>query len=146
MMATVAIAGSTDVRFEERRAMTIEPASAWIAEARPARLYFLWSTPTGEISSVPNLTDMAGLAFRRAGAPLDVRVVRSGQRPNEALLSAAGADPSAGLLWFSDNPLSANNRPRIGAIDPSWQCRDFSRALKNVEQIVSVYACRRRRD
>lgn len=142
MMATVAIAGSNDVRFDERRAMSIEPASAWIAERHPERLYFLWSTPTGEISSVPNLTDMAGLAFRRIGAPVEVQVVRSGQDPNAALLNAAGGDLKGAMLWFSDNPLSVKNRPRIGSMDPRWECRDFSRALQNVESTVSVYACR----
>ena len=143
MMATVAIAGSSDVRFEERQKMTIEPASAWIAERHPERLYFLWSTPTGEISSVPNLTDMAGLAFRRLGAPVEVRVVRSGQAPNDALLMAAGSDLKGAILWFSDNPLTTKNRPRIGTMDQRWECRDFSRALHNVEATVSVYACRR---
>ena len=143
MMTTVAIAGSTDVRFEERRAMTIEPASAWIAERHPERLYFLWSTPTGEVSSVPNLTDIAGFAFRRMGAPVKVHIVRSGQSPNDALLMAAGADPQGAILWFSDNPLTEKNRPRIGSMDPNWGCRDFSRALQNVESTVSIYACRR---
>ena len=143
MMATVAIAGSSDVRFEERQTMTIEPASAWIAERHPERLYFLWSTPTGEVSSVPNLTDMAGLAFRRLGAPVEVRVVRSGQAPNDALLMAAGSDPKGAILWFSDNPLTTKNRPRIGNMDQRWECRDFSRALQDVATTVSVYACRR---
>lgn len=142
-MATVMIAGSTDVRFEERRAMTIEPASAWIAEQHPERLYFLWSTPTGAVSSVPNLTDIAGFAFRRMGEPVEVHVVRSGRAPNDALLAAAGADPKGAILWFSDNPLTAKNRPRIGSMDPSWECRDFSRALQKVDSTVSVYACRR---
>ena len=123
--------------------MTIEPASAWIAERHPERLYFLWSTPTGEVSSVPNLTDMAGLAFRRMEAPVEVHIVRSGQAPNDALLKAAGADPKGAILWFSDNPLTAKNRPRIGSMDPSWECRDFSRALQDVDSTVSVYACRR---
>ena len=122
--------------------MSIEPASAWIAERHPERLYFLWSTPTGQISSVSNLTDMAGLAFRRIGAPVEVQVVRSGQDPNAALLNAAGGDLKGAMLWFSDNPLTVKNRPRISSMDPRWECRDFSRALQNVESTVSVYACR----
>ena len=142
-MATVAIGGSSDVRFEERRAMTLAPASIWISEKRPKRLYFLWSTPTGAVSSVQNLTEIAGFEFRRAGAPVEVHIVRSGSAPNEALLRAGGADPDAGLLWFSDNPLSKENLPRIGSMDRSWQCRDFSRRLENAAQLISVYACRR---
>lgn len=136
-MAATSLAGPRDVRFVERRHFEFETASAWLLERRPARLHFLWSTPTGAMSGSDNLAQVAGFFFRRSGRAVDVLVQRGRGDYNRLLAEGAGSDPAAAILWVSDNDLPRGISAAIGQQYRDWECRDFG------GEGMLVYACRR---
>lgn len=135
-MAATLVFGASDKRFRERRYFQFETASAWMMDASPQRLHFLWSTATGAQSGSDYLEQVAGFFFKRARHPVDVVVSRGGTDPNQALVEAARADPNAAILWISDDPLRMGIVPDIPRVDRRWQCRNFG------GEGILVYACR----
>ena len=138
-MGATLVAGSSDVRFIERRHFEIETASDWLMERRPARVHFLWSTPSGAIAESSYLAEVAGFYFARSGRPVQVVVAGGSEDYNRLLGAAAGDDPSAAILWVSDNALPPDVRPAIDRQFPDWECRDFG------GEDILIYACRRSR-
>jgi hypothetical protein len=126
-------------REEVRHRFGVEPASAWLAEAHPQRVIFLWSDPIGAVSGDRNIADVAGFGFRRLGRPVSVAVAHPvvAEDPNATLLARATHANATAILWLAKVDVANLPPVRIAARDPRWECRDFGDAG------VRAAACRR---
>lgn len=119
-----------------------EIASQDLMRARPQRLVFLWDHPANPVLARDELDAVGGFFFARAGAPVEMRspMVGADEDPNLKLLAEA-APPGSAILWAYDigvrGTAAIRHRPRIEALDPSFQCRDYGRGS------VGVVACDR---
>jgi hypothetical protein len=67
---------------------------------------------------------------------VQVIVAKGSKDYNRLLGEAAGNDPSAAILWVSDNMLPSTERPAIEGKFPGWKCRNFG------GEGALIYACR----
>jgi hypothetical protein len=126
--------------LDPRHKFELERPSAWLAERSPAHLIVFWDGPVAEASSDAALAEVGGFFLRRSGHPVAVSVARvsAGTEPNRAVLNLAAARPDSAILWFANDSLPDNRKPRIERYDPRFECRDFGGGA------VTMTACRRR--
>lgn len=135
-----AAALSADVA--ERRAYSIEQASADLRRAGVRRLAFLWDNPTDGVLAPPERAALADAFFVRAGAPVAVTgLPHAPGDPNARLLAAT--PPGGGLLWLWDVrvPRTAAIRfpPRLAA-EPGLSCRRYAGGALGVVACVRAPA------
>ena len=107
-------------------------------------LVFLYDNPSGPLFPPDQLAALGGFFLKRAGSPAVVQgmSVRRGEDPNALVLGAARERPHSAILWIYDHDVrgtaARSYPPRIDAIDPAWQCRQFGR------DNIGVVTCIRR--
>lgn len=147
VMATMAIMSAgvigssvSEPDRDPRHLFNLERPSAWLADAQPRRMILLWDGPIGAASGGPNLAEVGGFFFRRAGRPVTVDLARVGPRedPNRAILAKAGGSADTVILWMANDLLPERRKPRLSLFDAGLTCRDFG------EGVVTMTACRRR--
>jgi hypothetical protein len=113
-----------------------EAASAWIMEARPRRLTYVWDNPAAAVLWPDSVARVAAFFVERGGrnVPVDV-VTLHGREPNRLL---GVTEPDAAVLWLYDvnvhGTAATRSPPKLETA--ARECRDFGRWW------MHVYACR----
>ena len=139
LVSVLFVVSSEDVA--RMKAYGFETASAWIAEAAPARLVFFWDHPATPVEMPGQLDAVGGFFLRRAGLSVNVVPIYPQPSPdmNGPVLAAGGSDSAT--LWIYDTEIHGTTArrfpPRLGQMDSGLECRDFGIAN------IGVMACRR---
>jgi len=131
---------STFIGTPERYQYNFEAASQALLQANTSRLVFFWDHPANSAENPLQLEAVGRFFFQRDG--VNVKVVpfkpTPGEDPNRALLEAARATDSDGLLWIYDTKSNTGAKqfpPSISSLDSQWSCRNFA------ESPIGILAC-----
>jgi hypothetical protein len=126
--------------IDPRHKFELERPSAWLAERAPERLVMFWDGPNAEASPEFTLAGVGGYFLRRDGHPVDVTVARAAKSddPNLRVLSRVPQGVPTAILWFANDKLPDNRKPRIEQYDARFECHDFGGSA------LTMTACRLR--
>ena len=118
------------------KSYNFETASAYLAQARPKRLVFLWDHPVDPILHPDQLAGLGRFFLKRAGedVAVDPVVLRPGEDPNARLLQGDGR--RSALLWVYDTAVHGTaavaHPPDLSRLQSAGPCRRYGAGRFNV--------------
>ena len=120
-----------------RRHLSWQHASGELVQRGARRLIFVWDNPSAPILSPMLMSRVGSFFFDRAGIPIAAEAISFSKAadPNVTLITAANR-PGDAIIWIYDLQVSRTaalrHPPALTKLDPSLQCRNYSRAPHGV--------------